>query len=296
MMQDYNTDDAGMMRKTASGLKEHQYYAWGAINPSLQMRVDMPPFNDVRVRRALMMATDFDSIRNTLFGGKGIINTFPFTSTSLYKPLYWAHDDPELPAEVRELYSYQPDKAKQLLKEAGYPNGLKVEILVRTTNVDYVSIFKDMWSKVGVDLNLMVRESNIRDQMVMQGKHPPMAVGWSASLSSFTRPVELAELGNVRSVAMLKVGDDPVLDAAWQELGSIANTDYLAAMKRMREILRDYILPQAYAIPAPDAPSTVFWWPWLKGYSGEVITLSGKYNRWAAWTWIDQDMKKSMGY
>ena len=75
----------------------------------------------------------------------------------------------------------------------------------------------------------------------------------------------------------------------------MANTDYLASMKRMREILRDYILPQAYAIPAPDAPSTVFWWPWLKNYSGEVITLSGKYNRWAAWTWVDQDLKKSMG-
>ncbi len=95
---------------------------------------------------------------------------------------------------------------------------------------------------------------------------------------------------------MLKVGDDPVLDAAWDELGRIALTDHVGAMKRTREILKDYILYQAYAIPAPDAPVTVFWWPWLKGYSGEVITLSGKYNRWAAWTWIDQDLKKTMGY
>jgi ABC-type transport system substrate-binding protein len=38
-----------------------------------------------------------------------------------------------------------------------------------------------------------------------------------------------------------------------------------------------------------------FWWPWVKNYKGELTI--GYYNSiWTQYIWIDQDLKKAMGY
>ena len=52
----------------------------------------------------------------------------PYYDCKEYADLYLGLDDPEMPASVKELYSYNPDKAKELLKEAGYPNGFKTSL------------------------------------------------------------------------------------------------------------------------------------------------------------------------
>lgn len=292
-LQGFNPEGANQMRKTAPQMKEAGYY--NCCTPfTLAMRVDSPPFNDIRVRHALMRATDFESLRQSLNFGKGTINSFPYSYSPPYKDLYWAHDDPELPEKVRELYIYNTEKAKQLLRDAGYPNGLKVQVLLKPTDTDYVSIFKDMWSKVGVELDFMVRESIVRDRIVTQAQHPPMVISWSTS-GSANRPTELST-GNIRSVAVIPLGADTVLDAGYNEAQRMALTDYPGALLKIRQLLKDYILYQAYGIPAPFAAYSVFWWPWVKGYGGEIVTLSGKFYRWSAFTWVDPELKKKMGY
>ena len=55
----------------------------------------------------------------------------------------------KLPQTVQHLYQYNRDKAKHLLKDAGYPNGFKASVVVRTqrtTAVDEVIVFKSMWA------------------------------------------------------------------------------------------------------------------------------------------------------
>ena len=93
------------------------------------MRTDKAPFSDKRVRRALFMATDFESIKKDLFGGTADIVTWPMTPVREYKEAFLSLD--EAPASVKELYTYNVDKAKKLLSDAGYPNGFKVTVTSR---------------------------------------------------------------------------------------------------------------------------------------------------------------------
>ena len=86
----------------------------------------MTPTSDVKVRRALMMATDFNAINNSQYGGLGQILSWPTWRTPEYADIYLGLDDPECPADVKALYTYNPDGAKALLKDAGYPSGIKL--------------------------------------------------------------------------------------------------------------------------------------------------------------------------
>ncbi|OGO24313.1 MAG: hypothetical protein A2Z28_00205 [Chloroflexi bacterium RBG_16_51_9] len=66
-------------------------------------------------------------------------------------------------------------------------------------------------------------------------------------------------------------------------------------MREMKELLK-YVLDQAWAIPTPYVPGYVFWWPWIKNYSGETTVGYFEGNSWSQFIWYDQDLKKSMGY
>ncbi len=63
-----------------------------------------------------------------------------------------------------------------------------------------------------------------------------------------------------------------------------------------REEVLPYVLEQAWVIPSPSERYNTFWWPWLKNYSGELSLGNSNPRLWAKNIWIDQELKKSMGY
>jgi peptide/nickel transport system substrate-binding protein len=73
------------------------------------MNVTIPPTNDIRVRQAIIYATDMDEINQVVYFG----NVMP-----AYGPIGQANK--EYNPEVAKLYKFDLDKAKALLKEAGY--------------------------------------------------------------------------------------------------------------------------------------------------------------------------------
>ena len=109
------------------------------------------------------MAVNWESLVKDLFGGDAQINVWPVTYNSQYVGLYLSLDDPDCPATVKELYKFNLDKAKALMKEAGYPNGFKTTVICSngTTVVDYYSVTKEMWSKLGIYLTIDARESAV---------------------------------------------------------------------------------------------------------------------------------------
>ena len=90
----------------------------------LRMRVDKEPWTDVRVRLALKLCQNRDKILKLAYFGEGL-------------PGQDTHVAPVIPAYCQvETPKYDPERAKALLAEAGYPNGIDVSLTFGSDSMD----------------------------------------------------------------------------------------------------------------------------------------------------------------
>jgi len=252
------------------------------------------PFSDVKARRAMMMAIDWEGLKN-LFGPDMVINNWPVTYNSAYKAMYLSLDDPDCPASVKELYTYNPDKAKQLLTDAGYPSGLKVNVLCTAAQNDYFSLLMDMWSKVGITLEIKTLDTGSWTTLYQQKRWYGT---YNMCYSSMGGLSTALQIGNFWGTSWANATDvtDPYIGEMYTKLQTaIVEEGQKAAMEMHRELMK-YVLDQVWAIPYPKAPGYNMWWPWLKNYHGEFSVGNWNEGSWVKWAWIDQALKKSMGY
>ena len=120
------------------------------------------PLSKTEVRQALCYAVDRDAINNFIFGGKShIIGSHMIPAMSkYYEP------------EAETVYSYDPEKAKELLADAGYADGFDLEITVPSSysqHVDSAQIIADELSQVGINVTLNQDEWSTWLQDVYKG-------------------------------------------------------------------------------------------------------------------------------
>ena len=149
--------------------------------PLFAMNVTAEPFDDLRVRQAFKHAIDRNALQQVILQGRGaVLNDQPVTPAS---PL-WA-DVPAL--------EYDVEKAKSLLAEAGYADGLEVtlsiaEVLPRI--VDAAVVIQEMVQEAGITINLnRVPVGAYWSEHYMQA---PFFVSWWASLSEPDAQLSLA--------------------------------------------------------------------------------------------------------
>jgi peptide/nickel transport system substrate-binding protein len=94
---------------------------------------DKPPFNDVRVRRAISMAIDRQKMVDTVFEGHGILGWGV--------PYIYYQDTAPTAKDLGPYWQYRPADAKKLLAEAGHPHGFE-------TTLFYYEYFPQMTSEV----------------------------------------------------------------------------------------------------------------------------------------------------
>ena len=110
-----------------------QAYANSLAPFGLALAQDKPPFNDLRVRRALSMAIDRQKQVDTVFEGHGI--------PGWGVPFVYYQDKPPTLAQLGPWVQYRPAEAKKLMTEAGHPNGFD-------TTLFYYEYFPQMTSQV----------------------------------------------------------------------------------------------------------------------------------------------------
>lgn len=110
------------------------------------MNFNIEPFQDVKVRQAVQMAIDRQAILDALYGGRGQVEhgIYPFG-------LIGFHDG-------KSKISYDPDKAKALLDEAGYGSGFTMELAADASASDTVTmaleIIKEQLAAVGINAEI----------------------------------------------------------------------------------------------------------------------------------------------
>ena len=218
----------------------------------------------------------------------------PFADTIDYHDLYLGLNDADTPPSIKDMFTYNPDKAKQLLKDAGFPSGFKASILLSSAasaDVDYYSIIKDMWSKIGIDLSLDVVDPGTF-QNRQASRNYTMTNGTTAPAATFYTGVAYVGSGQIANLGNL---NDPVVNQALTEIQTQVISDIPGAMKSWREKIAKYVVDQAYAIPNVIGYNYNIWWPWVRGYSGEG-PVSYAQTIWMNYVWYDTAMKKSMGH
>ncbi len=279
-------EDAANLQKTRPELKYLRYLVSAA--PAVFMRTDLPPFNDKRVRHALAMGIDRKAIASNYYGGNAEILAWPWAPIPEHKDRYIPLE--QFPESTRELFEYKPDKAKQLLAEAGYPNGFKADILCTTTQVDLVSIVKDNWAKIGVDLNVDVREIAVYSTLV---NTQPRRFNQFAfiSLTFITgSPYSYLQPGNMTNYSEV---NDPYLN----ERMIVIDTAFPDERKQ-DQLFKEwtpYVVAQQFHIQLPAYYQYNFWWPWVKSYNGEYeVGYGDTFRDFSRYIWLDQDMKERM--
>lgn len=157
------------------------------------------PFADVRVRRAAQHAIDNTAIAKTVYFGEA-----EATNQWVYKG-HWAYNNSV------QGFPYNPAKAKQLLKEAGYPNGFKTKIMYRTNPVqDQVFVAVQGYLKaVGIDAELDPIQIARYDQVALQGgKWDGMIMNAVLANPDVVALLAQSYAGKGKSYAQMAVPDD----------------------------------------------------------------------------------------
>lgn len=247
------------------------------------------PFNNAKVRQAVSIGTDRAVFAKLLRSEALPIRFHPQSSNNLD---FFVADN-ELPADVAQLYKYDANKAKQMLAEAGYPNGFKTKIFVRNVALDQdvAAIVKEQWSKIGVDAEIMVMEPSAFAQTMYAVTYDGVCI--PGGLDAANPVIVLVSEG--------KTG-------AWYNFSGWSNPEFDALMARlegeMDEAKQGPLVKEASKIMMREAPylalapraSRIYWWDWVKNYYGEFSLTDGAPHQMIPFMWLDQNLKKSLGF
>lgn len=135
---------------------------------------DIEPLNNVKVRKALQLAINRQNILDKMYYGKGrLVN-------GIMPPGLYGYN-PDLPD-----ISYDPEKAKALLAEAGYPDGFDMEITQVSDSPNTLKINEIVQSdlaKIGINVTITQQDSSSFYGVRKTGKLPTYYSSWSADFN-----------------------------------------------------------------------------------------------------------------
>jgi peptide/nickel transport system substrate-binding protein len=162
--------------ETVTGDVAAQVKKMGAVidrrGPGGQIRFHInhtkPPFDNLKVRLAFMHAIDREAIRDTLYPD-GLAKLSP----SPVPPGYFGHIPMEIPR-------YDPERARRLLAEAGYPNGFTVKNYFVTKSFFYPKVMvlvQEHLKRVGINVEIQIVEHPTYHENIRKNLNPFVLYG-----------------------------------------------------------------------------------------------------------------------
>jgi peptide/nickel transport system substrate-binding protein len=149
-LEQYSNDDRFYIEKEA-----------GYIVRFIGMNIDKEPFDDIKVRQALQYGYNREELLDKVLKNLSVPAVGPI-------PPNVKGFEPDV-----DKYTYDPEKAKQLLAEAGYPDGLKLKFHV--PNMDRfmtpATVFQADMAKIGVEVEVEIVEATTFLQELREGKY-----------------------------------------------------------------------------------------------------------------------------
>ncbi|MBI2919277.1 MAG: ABC transporter substrate-binding protein [Chloroflexi bacterium] len=248
---------------------------------TVYMRTDEPPFNDVRVRRAVLMAIDQKGLIQSAYMGEALPSSKVFHAALSD----WYLKIEDYPPEIRKYLEHNPTEAKKLLAEAGYPQGFETVFNYYT---GYGSPFNEatealaaMLENVGIRVKLRAMERGAYNTMKSKGDYHGITPTKTTVedpryfLGTFHSDFPVAQ-----NTGWVK---DPQLDPLLEELS--VTTDEAKAKDLARRVqLR--MADQAWAIAAPSHFDYSIAQPYVKGFKkgGD----DGVTRNWSDQVWLDK--------
>ena len=176
--------------------------------------VSKPPFNDIRVRWALQMALDLETINDTFFTGYGDTTPMGLIATvGFYIPFE------EWPQDVKKAYTYDPEGAEKLLDEAGYPrasDGIRFKFVYKhpdAGDMSFTELIAAYWREIGVDMEIETINYTQRGE-ALRTKEFDMIETRTAGIAD---PILMVEMFNSKSMWNAVAANDPVYDALYEK-------------------------------------------------------------------------------
>ena len=132
------------------------------------------PFNIREVRIAISHAIDKEKLINDVF------DNMAKPASTFMSPYLWGYN------ENLEKYSYDIEKAKHLLKEAGFPDGFKTTLWVMDSSREYfpkpletAQFIRENLLKINIDAEIEVFAFNEYLERIHKGQHEMALIGWT---------------------------------------------------------------------------------------------------------------------
>lgn len=144
------------------------------------INANVKPFDDVRVRQAIAMALDKDGLERKKAGSVVKLEG------------YYAIGIPQYDPNFKSKWQYNPEAAKKLLAEAGFPNGFKTKLFASQDFKDVADFVQADLAKIGVEAELFQGETPEYRPRLRSGEIPLFLQGWGGAFpdaSEFVGPL-----------------------------------------------------------------------------------------------------------
>jgi peptide/nickel transport system substrate-binding protein len=179
------------------------------------------PFNDIRVRQAMNLAVNQQELVDDYYEGNAALFAYPYPDSpdhsSFFIPLEDLPSEPTVEGSecsARELFGHDIEKAKQLLADAGYPDGFVTSVVCQTSDADFLSIIKEYLLTVNIDLKIDALEFSIYNSTQRGRNHEELLL---TEVKTHSFPFRMLDVipGQVDNVAFV---DDPMLTSNYAEI------------------------------------------------------------------------------